>query len=119
MRWSEKQIDDYLNRGKEDEPESTLQKKITQWCRDRSYPCLSFRQSKKAQGFLTPGWPDLTITLEGSRTLFIELKRKKGGYLSDKQKGMALMLKMLGHEWYQVKTWKRFMEIIEEEKRIK
>ena len=118
MRWNQKQVDDYLNKDK-DEPESTLQKKITQWCRERGYPCLSFRQSPKVKGVITPGWPDLTLCLEGGRTLFIELKRKKGGYLSEKQKAMSLMLNYLQHEWYQVKTWKRFMEIIEEEKRIK
>jgi len=119
MRWNQKQVDDYLNRGKEDEPESVLQKKITQWARDRGYPCLSFRQSKKAQGFLAPGWPDLTIALDKGRTIYIELKRQKGGYLSAKQIEKALMFGQLGHEWYQVKTWKRFMEIIEEEKRIR
>ena len=95
-----------------DEPESTLQKRIVAWCKARGYPCLSFRQSPKVKGIITPGWPDLTIAMEAGRTLYIELKRRKGSYLSDKQKSLALMLKMCGHEWYIVKTFKEFEKII-------
>ena len=47
-----------------DERESVLQGKITQWAKVHGYPCLSFRQSKKAQGFLLPGYPDITLMIE-------------------------------------------------------
>ena len=39
-------------------PESMLQSKIQVWAKDKGVPCLCFRQSKKAAGFLVPGWPD-------------------------------------------------------------
>jgi len=44
-------------------------------------------------------------------TLYLELK-KKGGLLKEKQVLMSQMLIQLGHEYYVVKTWKRFEEII-------
>jgi len=39
-------------------PESVLQSKIMKYCKDNGFPCLCFRPSKKAKGFLVPGWPD-------------------------------------------------------------
>ena len=39
-------------------PESVLQGKIMKYCKESGFPCLCFRQSKKAKGFLVPGWPD-------------------------------------------------------------
>lgn len=41
-----------------DEPESVLQGKIVRWAKDHGYPCQCFRQSRKARGFLVPGWFD-------------------------------------------------------------
>ena len=41
----------------------------------------------------------------------MELKSKHG-YLKDEQKKMALMMLQLRHEWYQVKSYKRFLEIV-------
>ena len=41
-----------------DEPESTLQKNIVRWAKRKGYPCQCFRQSRKARGFLVPGWFD-------------------------------------------------------------
>jgi hypothetical protein len=39
-------------------PESILQGKIMKYCKESGFPCLCFRQSKKAKDFLVPGWPD-------------------------------------------------------------
>jgi len=39
-------------------PESKLQGKIMQWCKEHGFPCQCFRMSRKARGFLVPGWPD-------------------------------------------------------------
>ena len=40
------------------EPESILAGKIMQYCKNEGYPCQCFRPSRKAIGFLVPGWPD-------------------------------------------------------------
>ncbi|RLB94063.1 MAG: hypothetical protein DRH26_02235 [Deltaproteobacteria bacterium] len=39
-------------------PESLLQGKIVKYCQEHGLPCQCFRQSRKARGFLVPGWPD-------------------------------------------------------------
>lgn len=39
-------------------PESRLAGKIMKWAKDHGYPCQCFRQSQKAKGFLTKGFPD-------------------------------------------------------------
>ena len=118
MRWTAQDLADYMQKieaQKDDTPdegkESELQGKIVKYCKDHGFPCLSFRQSRKAQGFLTPGWPDLTILLPASRAIFIELKAKKGILKAD-QKNMALMMMALGHEWYEIRSYKRFLEVI-------
>jgi len=96
-------------------PESKLQGKIVKYCKNHGYPCLSFRQSKKAEGFLTPGWPDLTICLPHGRVVFLELKAKKG-YLSDKQKETAKIMCYLDHYWYKINSYKQFLFIVEAKK---
>ena len=47
-------VDDVADDGEE----SILQGKIIDWADRHGYPVLCFRQSKKAKGFLVPGWPD-------------------------------------------------------------
>jgi len=95
--------------------ESILQGKIVNWARSKGYPCLSFRQTSRAKGVLLPGWPDITLALPNGRTVYIELKNKKGR-LSEDQKNMALMLMQLKHEWYEVRSFKRFLGIVENKK---
>lgn len=92
-------------------PESRLQGKIVKWAKDHGFPCLSFRQSRKAKGFLTPGWPDITMAIHNNRVLFLELKAKKG-VLRKEQTATGLQLTQLGHEWHQVKSFKRFLQIV-------
>ena len=121
MRWSVEQLAEYMNKlesntekEKADQgPESKLQGKITKWAKDQGFPCLTFRKSRKAQGFLLPGWPDITLIML-KRIIFIELKSAQG-YLRKEQKNIALQIVSLGHEWYQVKSYKRFLEIINNE----
>lgn len=38
--------------------ESRLAGKIMKDCKDLGWPCQCFRQSRKARGFLVPGWWD-------------------------------------------------------------
>jgi len=48
-----------LPEGKADSgKESVLRRKISKWALGEGIPCQCFRQSKKAKGFLVPGWPD-------------------------------------------------------------
>ena len=94
-------------------PESVLQSKIVKWCKDAGYPCLSFRQSKKAKGFLLPGYPDITIIIH-NRVVFVELKSASGS-LRAEQKALGIQLMSLGHPWYQIKSYKRFLSIIDKE----
>jgi hypothetical protein len=51
-----------------------------------------------------PGRPDIELFLPYGVMLFIELKRKKGGRLSDAQKNEINQLKFLGHEVHVVKA---------------
>jgi hypothetical protein len=91
-------------------PESDLQGKIQQWARSHGHPCLSFRMAKNAKGFLPPGWPDITLILP-QRVLFIELKSKRGR-LTPEQKNTKIKFLNHGHEIYEVRSFKRFLEII-------
>jgi len=93
-------------------PESKLQGKIVKYCLDHGYPCLSFRQSRKAEGFLLPGWPDLTVCLSGGHVIFLELKSKHG-HLRKKQKDLAQIMLFLGHQWHKVTSYKSFLSIVD------
>jgi len=46
-------------------------------------------------------------------TLWVELK-SADGWLREKQKDIRLQLMALGHRWYKVKSFKRFLEVAEE-----
>jgi len=41
--------------------------------------------------------PDLQVVLQGGKVIWIEMKRTKGGVLSDKQKLVHAHLRRLGH----------------------
>ena len=95
----------------DDGPESVLAGKIGTWARDNGYPILSFRQSRKAQGFIPAGWPDIELKLPNGRAVSLELKSATGR-MKQEQKDMKLRFMALGHEIYTVKSWKRFLEIV-------
>lgn len=46
--------------------------------------------------------------------VFIENKKEKGGRMEPEQIEMHLQAMHLGHEVYEVRTWKRFEEIVNE-----
>ena len=118
-RWSKDQLAEYMTQrqdqltdDKPDQgPESRLQAKCLRYLKDKGYPVLNFRQSQKARGFLTPGWPDMTICLPNGRTVYVELKAAKG-YVKAEQKQIHLQMMQLRHEIYIVKSYKRFLEIM-------
>jgi len=95
----------------DDEPESTLSKKIRVHCKAHGWPALILPQSKLLSHFIPEGWLDGVITLPSGSAIFLELKSKKGE-LRKAQRLMVAMLLTLGHEVHKVKTWKRFLEIV-------
>jgi len=123
-RWSEQQLKEYQTRrmlkgtyflpdqpmDEGEEIENTLQIKIERFLRGKGYPYLSFKKSRAVVRLLPAGWPDLTVVLPQT-IIFMELKAKKGRR-SKEQKEMALIFYHLGHVIYEVKTWKKFLEII-------
>lgn len=122
MRWTQAELDEYRAKfhrpvNEWDEPdqgkESVLQGKIEAWCREHGYPCQSNRQTSKARGLLTPGWPDICAILPQGRVLFIECKSAKG-VMRDDQKHLRQRFLFLGHEYHQVRSFRRFMELIYE-----
>jgi hypothetical protein len=122
MRWTPEQADSYLSRVRacaeceqeqaDDGPESRLQAKIEGWCQEWGRPYLSLRQSKRAKGFIRQTWVDVTIAMPAGRTLYLELK-SKSGRMSREQEQLRLQLMALGHEVYEVRSYKRFLEITE------
>ena len=125
MKWSQVEYDQYMQKFNKDikpyhpdtmeeadqGPESDLQKKIVAWAELKGYPCLSFRQSRKAEKFLLPGYPDITLFLPAGRVILLELKSEKGA-LREKQKELGIIFLHLGYQWYCIKSFKRFLEIV-------
>ena len=127
MRMTQEQVDEYKVKARawrrgdpapdlpalhvaDEGKESDLSGKIQKWAKDHGYPCQCFRQSVKAKGFLVPGWPDVTLVLQG-RVVFMELKAKHGR-LSNEQQMLKLQFLHLKAEWYEVRSFKRFLEIV-------
>jgi len=38
--------------------EAELMGRVMLYCKQEGFPCQCFRASRKAKGFLVPGWPD-------------------------------------------------------------
>lgn len=87
--------------------EQTLQRKCEQWLRDHGYPYIHDRSRKKNKR----GIPDLICFLPEGRVVVVELKAK-GGRMSPEQTQMLRMLKYLKHEVFEVRSFKRFVEIV-------
>jgi len=96
----------------DDEPEFTLQRKCEALCTERGYPFFHDRSRGKNKA----GFPDLVIALPGARTAWCELKKPKTGRLSPEQKRWRLMLMHLGHEWYEVRSFRQFCRIVADAK---
>jgi len=95
------------------ETESELQRKIVRWAKDHGYPVHEHPRSQhhvKAHGASDWGWADVTVVADG-RVLFIELKAKTGA-TRGAQKDMERRIRFLGGEYYKIKTWKAFMEVV-------
>ena len=124
MRWTQEQLDEYQARQNgyiplsshsriqeskskaDEEPEHKLQAKIEKYCRDHGWYFFHDR----SRGDNRPGHPDLVIALAG-RTLWLELKSRNGRLRPEQQK-VILQLLALGHEVHELKSFKRFLEIV-------
>jgi hypothetical protein len=124
MNWTEDQLAAYMAKrqavpqlARDDPPdpgpESQLHSRCLKYCEEHGLPCLSFRQSVKAKGFLAPGWPDLIVFRPKTVTL-VELKAA-GGRLSQEQKRLRLMLHFLGHEVHVCRSFSSFVKILHRE----
>lgn len=54
-------------------------------------------QEQRKESGAVAGMPDLQVILKGGKVIWIELKRTKGGRLSDKQKEVHATLEHLEH----------------------
>lgn len=121
MRWTQDQFESYIaSKGKwpgntleicPDKPdpgkESRLQAKCEAWMKERGFPCFHDRSRGKNRA----GWFDLTCLLPEGRTVFIELK-SGSGRPSPEQSNLIRQAKYLKHEVYEVRSFKRFIEIV-------
>jgi len=88
-------------------PESKLQAKIQKWAKDKGFPVFHDRSRKKN----VPGWPDITLCLPKGVVLYLELKSARG-VLQAEQKQIRQQMIYLKHNYYVVKSYKQFQEII-------
>ncbi len=118
MRWTQDQYEAYIvSKGRHPEdmeqpdagPESRLQAKCERWLREKGFPYVHDRSRKKNKS----GIPDLICFLPEGRCVIVELKAK-GGRLSKEQVHMLRMLKFLKHEVYEVRSFKAFIQIMED-----
>ena len=90
-------------------PESDLQRKAEEWLTERGYPFIHDRSRRKnKRGKIL----DLHIYLPEGRHVVIEFKAR-GKSMTDEQKETYRKLLFLGHEIYEVRSYKRFLEIME------
>ena len=93
-------------------PESELQSKIKAHCKTNGWPALCFPRTKNVLWFLLAGWPDATIIMPHGRVLFLELKAAKKD-LRKSQRLMRNMFQYLGHEIHKVRSFRRFLQLVE------
>lgn len=119
--WPQERLDEYLakqqefksDRDEADEgPESALQSKIKAYCKTKGWPILSFPRTAAVKRFLLAGWPDNTIILPFGTVLFLEGKTETGR-VSPEQKLMRNMFRALGHVIHEIRSYKKFLEIVE------
>ena len=92
--------------------ESVLSRKIRGYAKDHGYPSLILPQTPLVKKIIPKGWPDGVMALPKGRVIFLELKNKDGSLKEDQVK-YQLKLMALGHEWYVVRSFRQFLDIVE------
>jgi hypothetical protein len=87
--------------------ESKLDLKIARYIKDNGL----YGFHDRSRGINKAGHPDWVIALPNGRTLWIESKAKKGR-MSEEQKNNRLLLLALNHEFYVIRSFKRFLEVV-------
>lgn len=90
--------------------ESELQRKVLNLGKENGWAIFHDRSRKMND----PGWGDNFIFLPDHKIVLIELKSETGR-LSKEQKDLRLILNYLGHPVYMARSYKRVLEIINEE----
>ena len=96
-----------VNELADDGSENTLLSRISKHLDDNGIWFFHDRSAKKNRR----GVPDIIAALPNGRTIYVELKSKTGS-LRDDQKIVKLQLLGLGHEFYECRSFKRFLEIV-------
>jgi hypothetical protein len=117
MRWTQDQVDAYNSRFSDSQktdshpdigPESQLQARIEKYLKENGFYFFHDR----SRGANKAGQPDLVIALHGGRTLWIELKAAKGR-MDKNQRLTRQILLALGHEFYEIRSFKLFIQLLE------
>jgi hypothetical protein len=119
LRWTPEQLSDYLARRgltetpeflaagpADDGPEWRLQREIEAWCRERGL--YLFHDKSRSRN--APGHPDLVVAASRGKTLWLELKSRRGRMTAD-QKRVAQLLQACGHEFHLIRSFSQFLEI--------
>ena len=89
-------------------PESDLQRKAEEWLNERGYPFIHDRSRRKnKRGHIL----DLHIYLPQGRHVVIEFKVNRNP-MTDEQKDTYRKILFLGHEIYEVRSFKKFISIM-------
>lgn len=92
-------------------PESVLQERIERYCEDHALFYFHDR-SRKCN---VPGMVDIVIAMPSGRTLWLELKSRKGR-LRKEQERTILSLLRCGHEAHVVRSFKAFLRLVNQDK---
>jgi len=115
MRWSKERLLEYQARNNklvsdnkpDDGLECELDRKIIKYCEDHGF----YYFHDRSRGINKKGFLDFVIALPKGRTVYIENKSKTGRF-SPEQKLNIVKLTGLGHEVYECRSYKKFLEII-------
>ena len=91
-------------------PEAKLQIKCLKYLKEKGYPCFHDWSRKKN----SRGWPDLFCFLPEGRIVLIELKAGSRK-LREEQLVLRRNLNWLGYNFYVVRSYRRFIEIMKGE----
>lgn len=121
MRWTQDQYDNYLAQARgpfarqtveieepDTGPERKLQERIETYLKQEGFYFFHDR----SRGANKAGQPDLVVALYEGRVLWLELKSKHGR-LSPEQIMTRRMLLALGQEFYEIRSFKVFLNIIQ------